>query len=1170
MELREKVLLAAARLACRRCYMVIGVALLLTALSIVVMTHQGYSSSFNVARMLPQNIPAARVFTSSLTDFGTVDESVVVFWLNPDDPRAVITAGKVSDRLVERLQAHRDINSAFSKMLTPAEKDQLLNVELPKHGMLLLRADDLDKIAERLRPAAMERAVANTVRKLSTIDADSEAGKLLLMDALGLGGIFQNRFADLLGGAKPAEKSEEKVPAPETSAMVIPGIDDAPAPVARPEAKSAVADAEKKHDNHGYMVSPNGRMLLVIAQPKYAAQNVPFARRIMEFMEHSMYEILVGVKPLAVEDSAAWDKVFAFLRDNPRYRELCLAVPENLWKKMAAPGATPEDVRAALEGVNQALRAGAGLDSGARAEIAGQAKEFASLHYDGELARQALALKAGRAELRRLCAEAGIAVAADNTPAVAPGALKSFYVEFAGGYQVSRCYASKVNSIMLGTLALSGILVLLFFGWCFRRLGVLIYIGIPLVMIISWTGCAGWLLFGQLNLISCAFAAVLVGLGVDYAVHIYNRYIEERSAGADTEAAFTAAVCHTGWGVIIGMLTTCFAFIALLASRFQHLAEFGALGAIGIFLSAPAMMLVMPALITARNRWQPESLRIFKPSEFMLPRLVGFLEKHRRPVVVASVVCAALSLCLVCFSGKLDFNSSMAALRPRDRAFEINGEITRAFSTRNPNKLNFIVHGDTEAAALEKLASFDNGMRELESKNLIKGFESITKFLPAPSEQRKLLEKMRQIDLPGAAARLRAILKRDGLDPEYFAFNLRLLEQHAKLVEAGKVVLPSDFHDSKISRLLKTMIARRQAELHLGDGVPENLAYPLTLAKPAVTAETARQIYPAGAKLSRADILGLIPTDPADMDRVTTLTYFDRGFAVKATVYPPVPAGSSDGEPHLTAAWMDQVCQILGLDPAQFAAAENPRDFDAALTGVPIASAILATIVKEDFLRISLCIALICLAIINLFFHPRPWRAALGTFPLFGVLLFAFFYRHMLHGAVLYTLYGVLAALFLWLALCHRYLGRVLACFVPVGLGLLYMFGIMAGMNCLGAVTGLGDILNLNFVNVLTIPIIIGVGVDNGIHMVHRYYESGRRLKPMVVDTGRALAITALTSIVGFGSLYLAKFQGLDSIAELGLLSTIALVMVLLSSLVAFPVLLAACAPLKNETPGNV
>ena len=56
--------------------------------------------------------------------------------------------------------------------------------------------------------------------------------------------------------------------------------------------------------------------------------------------------------------------------------------------------------------------------------------------------------------------------------------------------------------------------------------------------------------------------------------------------------------------------------------------------------------------------------------------------------------------------------------------------------------------------------------------------------------------------------------------------------------------------------------------------------------------------------------------------------------------------------------------------------------------------------------------------------------------------------------------------------------------------------GWYAYANVINALCGFGDVLKLNFVNVLTIPIIIGVGVDNGIHMVHRYFEDGRELRP--------------------------------------------------------------------------
>ncbi|GHT06912.1 hypothetical protein FACS1894139_13890 [Planctomycetales bacterium] len=1129
MSWREKILRTLARLACRRCKTILLAALALTVLAVAVMLRQGYTTSFNIARMLPQNIPAARAFTQSLTDFGAVDEAMMVFWLNPDDPRAILNAGGFADQVVAQLQSNPDINNVFSRLLTDAEKQQLLHVELPKHGMLLLQPDDLQKIKDKLAPAAIDRALDNTVRKLTTIDADSPAGEAVLLDALGLAQIFQGRFENLLG-KKPDDS--EKTP--------------------------TVTD-KKARDHRGYLVSPDERMLLIIAQPKFAAQNVRFSQRLMRYMEDTVYDLLVGAAPL----TACPPELCRALATAP-LAKLRESLDKNSSLQLAALTAEAlapdtEDRRLLLTALNDALRLGKFLPPAVVAENEKKVAALTALGFDKNLARRAYNLAAGREFLRA----AGLPLAENPAPTPS-GTLKSFRVEFAGGYQISRRYAEKVNGVMLGTLALSGVLVLLFFGWCFRRMGVLLYIGIPLLMIITWTGGIGWLLFGQLNLISCAFAAVLVGLGVDYAVHIYNRYVEERSRGATVEAAFETAIVHTGWGVMVGMLTTCVAFIALVTSRFDHLAEFGALGALGILLSAPVMMLVMPALITLRNHWRPENLRIFKPSEFYLPAIVNFTEKHLRLVFVGGLVAAFIALTFILLPDTLRFDPSMAALRPRDRAFEINGEIARAFSTRNPNKLNFIVSAPTEAAALEKAAAYENKLRALQEQGLIIGYESVTQFLPPPSAQKRLLAQMRGMDLDGAARALQAALEKRQLDPSYFAFNARLLAQHATLAQDDRVLLPSDFRDSKIARLLGTMVARKQTEFSLRHGIPPSVDFPITLAKAATTNDSDRQIYPAGATLTRADVLKLIPPNPEETDKVYGLTYYANGYAVKATVYPPVPENSRDGEFYLTREWLAQVAAGLGLDAAQFAAVENARDFDAVLTGVPIASLVLADIVKEDFLRIAICIALICFGTINLFYHPSPGRALACSLPVGIFALARFLYPQWLPEMTGQIIYAALALLFVGGALAHREIGRVGYCFLPVATGLLYMFGLMALLNFLSQALGGGDLVNLNFVNVLTIPIIIGVGVDNGIHLVQRYYESGRDIRPMVVDTGRALVITGLTSIVAFGSLYLSKFQGLDSIAQLGTLSMLAFFMVLAASLVFFPAFISVLSPKKK------
>jgi predicted RND superfamily exporter protein len=780
------------------------------------------------------------------------------------------------------------------------------------------------------------------------------------------------------------------------------------------------------------------------------------------------------------------------------------------------------------------------------------------LGYDAQLARAAMQLGAGRDFLAQ--SDLGV-LAGTGAGAVSEAMLKNFRIELGGGYQISRRYAEKVNGVMLGTLALSAFLVLLFFGWCFRRVGVLLYIGAPLLMIVCWTGGIGWLLFGQVNLISCAFAAVLVALGVDYAVHIYNRYIEERARGAEIEAAFATAFRRTGWGVVMGMLTTCLAFLALVAARFNHLAEFGVLGAVGIFLSAPVMMLVMPALLVWRNRWRPERTQIFHPSEFCLPWVAKFVTARRRRLSLLTLLLLVAAVLLTAFSGQLQFEASMAALRPRDRAFTINGEITRAFSTRNPNKLNFIVTAPTEMEALALAASYEPKLEELRRRELIVGYDSVTKFLPAPAAQEKLLAQMRAMNLDAAATALRDSLTRRGLDASYFAFNLRLLTEHARLAERGQSLVPSDFAATKLARLLATMVARRREELDLKYGVPATLPETITLAQAAVTAVSDRLIYPAGTELSRAQVAALIPTDAAVTDKVYGLTYYAGGYAVKAALYPPLPPTATDGEPQLSLAWLQQVAAVLEIDAAQFLPTVSRTEYAAELTGVPIATLVLAEIVKEDFLWISVCVALICLMTINWFYHAHPGRAVLASLPLLAVMLGASVAAPHFTPWTGRLIVGGAVAIFIGGALWHRQVSKTGWCFVPVALGLIYLFGLMALLNTLGHWWGSGAVLNLNFINVLTIPIILGVGIDNGIHLVERYYESAGDLTAVIVDTGRALTITALTSMAGFGSLMWAKFQGLDSIAQLGTLSVLALLMVLLASVVAFPALIKTLNP---------
>ena len=94
----------------------------------------------------------------------------------------------------------------------------------------------------------------------------------------------------------------------------------------------------------------------------------------------------------------------------------------------------------------------------------------------------------------------------------------------------------------------------------------------------------------------------------------------------------------------------------------------------------------------------------------------------------------------------------------------------------------------------------------------------------------------------------------------------------------------------------------------------------------------------------------------------------------------------------------------------------------------------------------------------------------------------------------------------------------------------------------------------LNFINVCVLPLLLGVGVDSGLHMVHRARSvSVRSGALMSSTTAQGVTFSALTTLASFGTLVLAAHRG---IASLGMLLVIGMLFTLVGNLVLLPALL--------------
>jgi hypothetical protein len=129
-----------------------------------------------------------------------------------------------------------------------------------------------------------------------------------------------------------------------------------------------------------------------------------------------------------------------------------------------------------------------------------------------------------------------------------------------------------------------------------------------------------------------------------------------------------------------------------------------------------------------------------------------------------------------------------------------------------------------------------------------------------------------------------------------------------------------------------------------------------------------------------------------------------------------------------------------------------------------------------------------------------------------------------------------------FLILLWRNVWDTVLAFVPLALAVLVTG---AAMALLGA--------PFNFANVIVLPMLVGMGVDNGVHLVHRHRTRPDEIEVLASSTARAVVVSAVTTIMTFGSMAFASHRG---IAAIGQLLTLGVFLTLVSYVVVLPAIL--------------
>jgi hypothetical protein len=364
--------------------------------------------------------------------------------------------------------------------------------------------------------------------------------------------------------------------------------------------------------------------------------------------------------------------------------------------------------------------------------------------------------------------------------------------------------SSLIRYDMLVNIVTSVLGVLLLFLIAFRRPGALVYAFVPLVCGLLLTFGFAKITVGSLSSATSVVAALLIGLGIDFVIVSYGRYIEERRGGATIEDALLAMTGSSGRAVLVGAVTTTATFFAFTITDFTGLRQMGFLTGTGILFCAATVFVLLPAMLAwsedhhERRKTEPN---LYLHS-FGSGALIHFCMRHwRLTLLIGGVVTAAA----LAFALRITFDESMRTMRPQgNRGIDVAAEVGRTFGS-GFDSMTLLVSGDSPEEVIELSEKAAAGAQKLVRQGVLYGFNGVTSLIPPPRRQREALDWLARERSGGALDldRIRATFAREvaaqGMRIEPFADGLDLLEQAVNL--PGPINL-ADFQASGQTELL--------------------------------------------------------------------------------------------------------------------------------------------------------------------------------------------------------------------------------------------------------------------------------------------------------------------------------------------------------------------------------
>ena len=557
------------------------------------------------------------------------------------------------------------------------------------------------------------------------------------------------------------------------------------------------------------------------------------------------------------------------------------------------------------------------------------------------------------------------------------------------------------------------VLVTLMMLLVFKRVTLPLLAAGSLLVGMAWS--FGWVVLsvGHLQLLSVVFSAILIGLGIDFVLHLLARLRVVHTEYDTLPDAMARSFRDAGPGLITGATTTALAFAATSLTDFKGVAEMGVIAGGGVILLLVAMLCVFPAALAIGGRWRQRIERVRSWDDDSLLRCVGWADRLALPVLVVTGIVV------------------VAMLVPMSRV------------TYDSNILNLQPEG-LESVRWQHRLEQDAGA------NIWSGL-----VLATPDEAPTMIESLRAV--PGVA----------GISAMGMLFPLDAAQREARLAEVrSRPATPLDVDDPQatLASTLQLIATGLRREAGTSPGATE-------LADDIDTALQAWQSADTSTRTARYEAM-----------RRSWRTGADALHGAAAASMAPGMPGADELPRVLRESWVGRDGQwLLRVEP------------------VPGDAPILDPTRLAEFVESIRTVT----------------PDVLG--PPVQILESSRLITHAYRMAALYALIAVVVILLLDF---RSFVDAGLA-IAPVFIGFIGVFGVMGTLG-----------MQVNFANLMVLPLIFGIGVDAGVHVVHRWRHDPHGMPAgLVGGTGQAITMTMATTIIGFGAMLVAEHRGIRSLS---------------------------------------